>query len=78
LIVQKAVLEQQLAKVEKGEASPIEPLKNLILEANQAPKWVLGNNRLEMKSFLKKNRIEPPNPHTDANRFIQKKLVFIG
>ena len=54
LIVQKAVLEQELAKAEKGQASPIEPLKNLILEANQAQKWVLGDNFLEMKSFLQK------------------------
>ena len=54
LIVQKAVLEQQLAKAEKGEASPIEPLKNLVLEANQAQKWVFENNWLEMKSFLQK------------------------
>ena len=52
LIVQKTVLEQQLAKVEKGEASPIEPLKNFILEANQAQKWLFSNNWLEMKSFL--------------------------
>ena len=54
LIVQKAGLEQQLAKAEKGEASPIEPLKNLVLEANQAEKWVFQNNWLEMKSFLQK------------------------
>jgi len=52
LIVQKAVLEQQLVKAEKGAVSPIEPLKNLILEANQAQKWGLENNWLEMKSFL--------------------------
>ena len=52
LIVQKAVLEQQLVKVKRGGASPIEPLKNLILTANQAEKWVLNNNWLEMKSFL--------------------------
>jgi hypothetical protein len=53
LIVQKAVLEQQLAKAERGEVSPIEPLKNLILEANQAQKWVLENNRLEMNDYEK-------------------------
>jgi len=52
LIVQKAVLEQQLVKVKRGGTSPIEPLKNLILTANQAEKWVLNNNWLEMKSFL--------------------------
>jgi hypothetical protein len=54
LIVQKADLEQKLAKAEKGQASPIEPLKNLILEANQAQKWGFENNFLEMKSFLQK------------------------
>jgi hypothetical protein len=54
LIVQKAVLEQKLAKAKRGQASPIEPLKNFILEANQAQKWVLGDNFLEMKSFLQK------------------------
>ena len=41
-----------MAKAERGEGSPIEPLKNLILEANQAQKWVSEDNWLEMKSFL--------------------------
>ncbi len=54
LIVQKAVLEQEMAKTERGVISPIEPLKNLVLEANQAEKWVLEDNWLEMKSFLQK------------------------
>jgi site-specific DNA recombinase len=54
LIVQKTVLEQELAKVEGGQASPIEPLKNFILEANQAQTWAFENNWLEMKSFLLK------------------------
>ena len=54
LIAQKADLEQKLAKAERGQASPIEPLKNLIFEANQAQKWVFENNWLEMKSFLQK------------------------
>ena len=54
LIVQKADLEQKLAIAEKGQASPIEPLKNLIFEANKAQKWVFENNWLEMKSFLQK------------------------
>jgi site-specific DNA recombinase len=54
LIVQKAVQEQELAKAERGEASRLEPLKKLVLEANQAGKWVLENNWLEMKSFLLK------------------------
>lgn len=54
LIAQKAGLEQKLTTFERGQASPIEPLKNLILEANQAEKWVFENNWLEMKSFLQK------------------------
>jgi len=54
LIVQKATLEQQLAKTEKESCSPIEPLKNLILEANQAEKWIADQNFLEMKAFLQK------------------------
>ena len=54
LIVQKAVLDQELAKAEKGESSRLEPLKKLVLEANQAGKWALENNWLEMKSFLQK------------------------
>jgi DNA invertase Pin-like site-specific DNA recombinase len=54
LIAQKTNLEQKLARVEKGKASPIEPLKNFILEANQAKKWVFGDDWLEMKSFLQK------------------------
>jgi len=54
LIGQKADLEQKLAIAEKGQASPIEPVKNLIFEANKAQKWVFENNLLEMKSFLQK------------------------
>jgi predicted transcriptional regulator len=47
-------LEQKLAIAEKGQASPIEPVKNLIFEASVAKKWVFENNLLEMKSFLQK------------------------
>lgn len=54
LIVQKAVLEQHLAKAEQGRESPIELLKNIVLEANRAEKWALANNWVEMKSFLQK------------------------
>ena len=54
LIVQKAVLELKLAEVERGKVSRLEPLKNWVLEANQAERWVLQNNWLEMKSFLLK------------------------
>ena len=69
LIVQKAVLEQQLAKAEKGDASPIEPLKNLVLEANQAQKWAFEDNWLEMKSFLQK---------VGLNRFVRSQTLTVS
>jgi len=54
LIGRKAALDQELIKAERGEASPIEPLKTFICEANQAEKWVSDENWVEMKSFLQK------------------------
>ena len=54
LIGQKAALDNELMKVEKGDVSTVEPLKKMILEANRAQKWVLSDNWLEMKSFLQK------------------------
>ena len=54
LIAPKASLEQELLNIEQGHASPIEPLKNLIFEANQAQKLVKEENWVEMKSFLQK------------------------
>lgn len=54
LIVQKAVLQQKLAKTEQGTISPIEPIKKLILQANQAEKWMFENDWLKRKSFLQK------------------------
>ncbi len=54
MVVQKTILEQNLAKTKRADASPIEPLKNHILEANMPQKWVSEDNWLEMKSFLQK------------------------
>jgi site-specific DNA recombinase len=54
LIAEKAALEQELVKVERGDTSSIELLKNFIFEANQAQKWVSEDNWSEMKSFLQK------------------------
>ncbi len=53
LIPQKAGLEQQIVALEKSKANRLEPLKNWILEANQAGKLVSEGNWLEMKAFLK-------------------------
>jgi len=69
LIVQKADLEQQFAKAVKGETSRLEPLKNWVLEANQAGKWVLENNWLEMKSFLQK---------VGANRLVRSQTLTVS
>ena len=57
LIVQKTVLEQKLVEVERGKASPIELLKNFVLEANQAEKWISEENWSEMKAYLQKVRL---------------------
>ncbi len=54
LVSRKAELEQQIVVLEKGRANRLEPLKNLIFEANQAQKWAFQNNWGEMKSFLQK------------------------
>ena len=54
LVSSKADLEQKIVALEKGKANRLEPLRNFILEANQAEKWVKEENWLEMKSFLQK------------------------
>jgi hypothetical protein len=54
LLPQKVELEQRIAALEVGRRNRLEPLKEWILEANQAEKWVQEENWLEMKSFLKK------------------------
>ena len=60
---------KELAKAEKGGASRLEPLKNLVLEANQAGKWVLENNWLEMKSFLQK---------VGSNRLVRSQTLTVS
>jgi len=54
LVPKKADLEQRIVALEGSKLKRIEPLRNFILLANQANKWVSENNWLEMKSFLKK------------------------
>jgi len=50
----KIELEQQIAVLEKSKGNRLEPLRNWILEANQAEKVVSKDNWLEMKSLLQK------------------------
>jgi site-specific DNA recombinase len=54
LVPKKVQLEQHLVALEKSTADRLEPLRNWILEANQAEKWASEGNLLEMKPFLKK------------------------
>ncbi len=60
LVPKKVELDQQIVMLEKSKTSRLEPLKKWVLLANEAETWALQDNRLEMKSFLKKvgsNRI---------------------
>ena len=52
LVPKKAELEQQIVALEVSKANRLEPLRNFILGANQAQKWLAEDNWLEMKSFL--------------------------
>src|SRR5579862_4976398 len=54
LVTRKVELEQNLALIETTRTDRLEPLRNWVLEANQAGKSASDNNWLEMKSFLQK------------------------
>ena len=54
LIPQKVEIEQKIIALQTTPTDRLEPLRNWILEANQASKWVAEENWLEMKSFLKR------------------------
>ncbi len=54
LVPKKVELEQTLVALEKSTANRLEPLRNWVLEANQAEKWASEGNLPEMKPFLKK------------------------
>jgi len=54
LVPLKADLEQRIVALERDNGSRLEPLKNFVLEANQAQKLVKEENWLEVKSFLQK------------------------
>jgi hypothetical protein len=62
-----AELEQHIVTLEKSKTNRLEPLRDFVIEANQAQNWVSEENWLEMKSFLQKvgsNRLlrAQPNP----------------
>jgi hypothetical protein len=60
LVPQKTEIGQQIAALEQRKRNRLEPLRNWVLEANQAQNWAFSENWSEMKSFLEKvgsNRI---------------------
>ena len=54
LVPQKVEIEQKIIRFQTTHDDRLEPLRNWILEANQASKWAAEENWLEMKSFLKR------------------------
>ena len=52
MVGRKTELEQQIVALENTRAHRLEPLRNWVLQANQAEKWVSDDNWVEMKSFL--------------------------
>jgi hypothetical protein len=85
LIPKKVELEQQIIALEKSKINRLEPLRNWVLKANQAEKWVSEDNWLEMKSFLQtvgSNRLlraqtltvtftKPANSLAETNIFVR-------
>ena len=54
LIPQKVEIEQKIVGLEKSKHDRLEPLRDWVLEANQANEWVATENWLKMKSFLQR------------------------
>ncbi len=54
LVPRKVELEGQIAVLAKSRSQRLEPMRNWILEANQAERLVFEGDGLEMKSFLQK------------------------
>jgi site-specific DNA recombinase len=69
LVVHKVELEQEIQRVNQRSTSRLEPLRNWIIEANQAEKWVFDENWLEMKSFLQK---------VGSNRFLRAQTLTVS
>src|ERR1022692_889538 len=62
LVPQKVGIEQKIIALQTSKADRLEPLRNWILEANQATQWVAEQNWLKMKSFLQR---------VGSNRFLR-------
>ena len=52
LVPKKVEIEQKIIALQTSRRDRLEPLRNWISEANQASKWILEENWLEMRSFL--------------------------
>jgi len=69
LMIQKTDLEQQIVAFERSKLNRLEPLRNWVLEANQAQNGVISDNWLEMKSFLQK---------TGSNRLLRAQTLTVS
>ena len=52
LVPQRVGIEQKIVALQTGKVDRLEPLRNWILEANQAVQWVLEENWDKMRAFL--------------------------
>jgi len=68
-VPQKAGLEQQILALEKSKANRLEPLRNFILEANTAEKWVSDEDWLKIKEFLQR---------VGSNRLLRARTLIVA
>jgi site-specific DNA recombinase len=69
LVPQKIETEQRIIRLQTTHDDRLEPLRNWILEANQAVKWAAEENWLEMKSFLQR---------VGSNRLLHAKTLTVS
>ena len=69
LVPQKVGIEQKIIALQTSKVDRLEPLRNWILEANQATQWVTEQNWLKMKSFLQR---------VGSNRFLRAQTLTVS
>jgi site-specific DNA recombinase len=69
LVPDKVGIEQKIIALQSGKVDRLEPLRNWILEANEAQTMVRDENWLKMKSFLKK---------TGSNRLLHAQTLRVS
>ncbi len=69
LVAKRIGLEREIDVLEDTSLNRLEPLKNFVLEANTAEKWLFEDNWPELKNFLKK---------VGSNRLLRAQTVTVG